>query len=98
MHYLKHLKERQYFRMSVYPRIDTSINIFTPLDISLIMIIILHPELKTRVEDELMLVVVGNKTDLATQRTVDTDTAKKYAVSIGASFFETSALDNTGKR
>lgn len=53
-------------------------------------------ELQSRVEGELMLVVVGNKTDLATERRVETDTAKKYAKSIEASFFETSALDNTG--
>lgn len=44
-----------------------------------------------------MLVVVGNKTDLATERRVETDMGRKYAKSIDASFFETSALDNTGK-
>lgn len=45
-----------------------------------------------------MLVVVGNKTDLLEERAVDAATAQEYAISIGASYFETSALDNTGKR
>ncbi|XP_045104846.1 ras-related protein Rab-21-like isoform X1 [Portunus trituberculatus] len=53
-------------------------------------------ELTHRVEGELMLVVVGNKVDLAEQRVVQAATARNYAASIGAPFFETSALDNTG--
>ncbi|KAK8387178.1 hypothetical protein O3P69_018081 [Scylla paramamosain] len=53
-------------------------------------------ELTHRVEGELMLVVVGNKMDLAEQRVVPAATARNYADSIGAPFFETSALDNTG--
>lgn len=44
-----------------------------------------------------MLVVVGNKMDLTEQRVVQAATARSYADSIGAPFFETSALDNTGK-
>lgn len=53
-------------------------------------------ELTHRVEGELMLVVVGNKMDLTEQRVVQAATARSYADSIGAPFFETSALDNTG--
>lgn len=53
-------------------------------------------ELTHRVDGELMLVVVGNKMDLAEQRVVQAATARSYADSIGAPFFETSALDNTG--
>lgn len=50
-----------------------------------------------RVGGELMMVVVGNKMDLVEERVVQAATARNYAASIGASFFETSALDNTGK-
>ncbi|CAL4107460.1 unnamed protein product, partial [Meganyctiphanes norvegica] len=51
-------------------------------------------ELRKRVDPDLMLVVVGNKSDLSEQRAVTRATAEEYAQSIGASFFETSALTN----
>lgn len=50
-----------------------------------------------RVGGELMMVVVGNKMDLVEERVVEAATAKDYAASIGALFFETSALDDTGE-
>lgn len=53
-------------------------------------------ELRTRVGEELMLIVVGNKKDLTEGRVVSVATAKEYATSINAPFIETSALDNTG--
>lgn len=53
-------------------------------------------ELMNRVGGELMMVVVGNKMDLVEERVVEAATAKDYAASIGALFFETSALDDTG--
>ena len=42
--------------------------------------------------------VLGNKCDLKEQRKVAADEALMYAASIGALFFETSALTNEGKR
>ncbi|XP_071542649.1 ras-related protein Rab-21-like isoform X4 [Panulirus ornatus] len=53
-------------------------------------------ELRTRVGDGLMLVLVGNKVDLTENLAVNKNSAKEYAGSIGASFLETSALTNTG--
>ncbi|XP_042213795.1 ras-related protein RabJ-like [Homarus americanus] len=53
-------------------------------------------ELKSRVGEGLMLVLVGNKQDLVDDRVVKNATAQDYADSIGATFLETSALDNTG--
>ncbi|KAG0696854.1 Ras-related protein RABF2b [Chionoecetes opilio] len=53
-------------------------------------------ELMSHVDGELMMVVVGNKTDLLEERVVGAAAATDYTASIGAYFFETSALDNTG--
>ncbi|XP_064080931.1 ras-related protein Rab-21-like isoform X2 [Macrobrachium nipponense] len=53
-------------------------------------------ELGCRVGDGLLLMLVGNKKDLHEQRKVDKTAAQQYASSIGATYIETSALDNTG--
>ncbi|KAK4312736.1 hypothetical protein Pmani_015856 [Petrolisthes manimaculis] len=53
-------------------------------------------ELRSRIGDDLMLIVVGNKKDLTEDRVVNTATAEEYATSIDAPYIETSALDNTG--
>ena len=45
----------------------------------------------------LVILIVGNKLDLETQRTVPKSTSLKYAKSINAAYFETSALTKTGK-
>jgi Ras-related protein Rab-21 len=45
----------------------------------------------------MVLCVVGNKTDLAAERKVSRDEAFSYAESIGASYFESSALQDQGK-
>lgn len=60
------------------------------------MIFISLIELSTRVGNGLMLVLVGNKMDLTENLVVSKTTANEYADSIGATFLETSALDNTG--
>lgn len=44
----------------------------------------------------LVLSVVGNKTDLESQRQVPTEEAVQYAASIGGSYFESSALHDEG--
>lgn len=53
-------------------------------------------ELRTNVESNLIVVVVGNKTDLAKHRVVTERQGKSFAESIGALFFETSARENVG--
>jgi Ras-related protein Rab-21 len=53
-------------------------------------------ELKRNVEGGLVLCLVGNKTDLGSQRAVSREQAQEYAESIDACFFETSALTNSG--
>ncbi|KAF4524323.1 hypothetical protein B566_EDAN005381 [Ephemera danica] len=53
-------------------------------------------ELKRNVEEDMVLSVVGNKTDLASDRKVSKDEALQYAESIGASYFESSALQDQG--
>ncbi len=45
-----------------------------------------------------VMCVLGNKCDLKDQRQVSSDEGVQYAASIGALFFETSALTNEGKR
>ena len=61
--------------------------------------------LKTRVErmqknnsiDKLPIIVVGNKNDLENERKVSKEVAENYAKSIGAKYYETSALtDHNG--
>lgn len=53
-------------------------------------------ELKRNVEETMVLIVVGNKVDLAHERQVDSEECQRYAESIGASYYEISALNNEG--
>uniref|UniRef100_A0A224XWM0 Putative ras-related in brain n=1 Tax=Panstrongylus lignarius TaxID=156445 RepID=A0A224XWM0_9HEMI len=53
-------------------------------------------ELQRNVEEPLVLCVVGNKTDLESQRKVAREEAQLYATSIAASYFESSALNDSG--
>ncbi|XP_014219829.1 ras-related protein Rab-22A [Copidosoma floridanum] len=53
-------------------------------------------ELKRNVEESMVLVLVGNKVDLAYKRNVDTEECMRYAESINASYFEVSALNDEG--
>ena len=45
----------------------------------------------------LVLCVLGNKCDLRHERKVSEEEAQEYAASIGALYYETSALSNEGK-
>ena len=51
-------------------------------------------ELRSNVETNLIVVVVGNKIDLAKHRVVTERQGKAFADGIGALFFETSAREN----
>ncbi len=53
-------------------------------------------ELRSNVESNLIVVVVGNKVDLAKHRVVTDRQGKLFADSIDALFFETSARENAG--
>ncbi|XP_064644969.1 ras-related protein Rab-31-like [Lineus longissimus] len=53
-------------------------------------------ELKRNVEGQIVLCLLGNKCDLEDQREVEKTVALDYAASIGAIYFETSALSNEG--
>ncbi|XP_014780412.1 uncharacterized protein LOC106876397 [Octopus bimaculoides] len=53
-------------------------------------------ELNKNVDTPIVLCLLGNKQDLEHQRRVSSAEAQQYAKSIGAYFFETSALFNTG--
>ncbi|XP_014482326.1 PREDICTED: LOW QUALITY PROTEIN: uncharacterized protein LOC106748385 [Dinoponera quadriceps] len=53
-------------------------------------------ELQRNVEETMVLVVVGNKSDLVQQRQVDDEDAREYATKIGATYYETSVLHNEG--
>jgi small GTP-binding protein len=46
-------------------------------------------------EDQVPIVVIGNKSDLEEERGVSREEGKRYAKQIGASFFETSARFGT---
>jgi len=53
-------------------------------------------ELQRNVEEPLIMCVVGNKTDLVSQRKVSRDEALQYSNSIDATYFECSALNDCG--
>jgi len=53
-------------------------------------------ELQSNVTDDILLVVVGNKTDMAKQRAVPREKGKEFADTIEASYIETSAKDGDG--
>uniref|UniRef100_A0A0A9Y1I5 Ras-related protein Rab-21 n=1 Tax=Lygus hesperus TaxID=30085 RepID=A0A0A9Y1I5_LYGHE len=53
-------------------------------------------ELQRNVEEPLILCVVGNKTDLESQRKISREEAEQYAHSIAATYFEASALNDSG--
>ncbi|XP_044745471.1 ras-related protein Rab-31-like [Coccinella septempunctata] len=53
-------------------------------------------ELKRNVEESIVLVVLGNKIDLAEQRAVPRDEALGYSKTIGAHYFEVSAKEDQG--
>lgn len=53
-------------------------------------------ELKRNVEEAMVLVVIGNKSDLTDQRQVQSEEAREYAQKIGATYHETSAFHYEG--
>nr|XP_054750130.1 uncharacterized protein LOC129255825 [Lytechinus pictus] len=53
-------------------------------------------ELEQNIDGPIVMCVLGNKSDLADRRQVSSDEGLKYAASIGALFFETSALKDEG--
>ena len=53
-------------------------------------------ELKRNIEEAIILILVGNKSDRVEERVVDFEEACTYATSIGASYHETSALFGDG--
>uniref|UniRef100_A0A7S4PH67 Uncharacterized protein n=1 Tax=Guillardia theta TaxID=55529 RepID=A0A7S4PH67_GUITH len=52
-------------------------------------------EIDRYANDKVNKMLVGNKSDLASKRAVDTSVAKEYADSLGIPFLETSAKDST---
>ncbi|XP_033208034.1 ras-related protein Rab-21-like isoform X2 [Belonocnema kinseyi] len=53
-------------------------------------------ELKRNIEEAIILIVVGNKSDRIKERKIDSEEGRTYATSIGASYHETSALFGEG--
>lgn len=53
-------------------------------------------ELKKMLGSDIVITIVGNKTDLDKDRTVNIEEAQSYAQAVGATFFETSAKLNEG--
>lgn len=53
-------------------------------------------ELRKNVQESIVLVVIGNKTDLNEERQVDAEEGRAYATKIGASYHETSVVKNEG--
>lgn len=53
-------------------------------------------ELRRNVEDAMVLAVIGNKSDLIKERQVDAEEGRVYATNIGASYHETSVLQDEG--
>lgn len=53
-------------------------------------------ELRRNIEGAMVLVVIGNKSDLRKERQVDAEEGRIYATKIGASYHETSVLQGDG--
>lgn len=53
-------------------------------------------ELRRNVEETMVLIVIGNKSDLGSKRQVDSEEGRCYADNIGASYHETSAVLDEG--
>ncbi|KAK2580443.1 hypothetical protein KPH14_006186 [Odynerus spinipes] len=53
-------------------------------------------ELKRNIEGQMVLAVIGNKSDLVKDRQVDAEEGRTYATKIGATYHETSVLYNEG--
>ena len=53
-------------------------------------------ELQRNVQESMVLILIGNKLDLAHQRKVDSEECRHYAESIGATYHEISALNDEG--
>ncbi|XP_076766063.1 uncharacterized protein LOC143432942 [Xylocopa sonorina] len=53
-------------------------------------------ELRRNVEEAMILVVIGNKSDLRKEREVDAEEGRVYATKIGATYHETSVLQGEG--
>lgn len=53
-------------------------------------------ELRRNIEEAMVLVVIGNKSDLRKERQVDAEEGRIYATKIGASYHETSVLQGDG--
>lgn len=53
-------------------------------------------ELKRNVDGQMVLIVIGNKSDLIKDRQIDTEEGRTYATKIGAIYHETSVLHNEG--
>ncbi|CAN0886595.1 Ras-related protein RABA4c [Linum grandiflorum] len=52
-------------------------------------------ELREHADDNIVIMLIGNKSDLGTQRAVPSEEAKEFAVSQNLLFMETSALQST---
>ena len=53
-------------------------------------------ELRQHSDGDMVVVLIGNKCDLANQRSISTDEARAYAEKHNMAFIETSAYDRTG--
>lgn len=53
-------------------------------------------ELRRNVEKTMILVVIGNKSDLIKERQVDAEEGRVYASNIGATYYETSIFQREG--
>jgi hypothetical protein len=60
------------------------------------LLFIVVAELKRNVETPLLMLLIGNKSDLSEQRVVSHDQGYSYATSVGALFSETSAAFQKG--
>ena len=52
-------------------------------------------ELRAHADANIVIMLIGNKSDLGNLRQVETDTAKEFAQKEGLSFLETSAMEST---
>lgn len=55
-----------------------------------------HSELKKHVEDDVVIVVIGNKDDLVMEEAINIEEARAFAARIGARYYRTSCKNDQG--
>lgn len=68
-----------------------------PKPIKIPLFIVIFLEIRHKVDQPIVMCIIGNKSDMEDRREIKTAAGREYAESVGALFVETSAMTNKGK-